>query len=97
MQRKNLALSFLIRISPLFYNSTLSILILFKSVLSILYKLVLCINGVIYVDKFDKESKKVLDESTCYLVSDVLNQVMKKNIYSIILVDDFIEHIRSTR
>lgn len=28
-----------------------------SSVLSIFYKLVLCINGVIYVDKFDKESK----------------------------------------
>ena len=32
-------------------------ILLNSSVLSILYKLVLCINGVIYVDKFDKESK----------------------------------------
>lgn len=54
-----------------------------------IYTLPMCVRKIKLLDGsnkeiyFDKESKKVLDESTCYLVSDVLNQVMKKNIYSI--------------
>ena len=54
-----------------------------------IYTLPMCVRKIKLLDGsnkeiyFTKESKKVLDESTCYLVSDVLNQVMKKNIYSI--------------